>query len=117
MPITSSEDVLAFLEGMTERRLFKTHLPKDLLPHQVWDKKAKVKCTERTCYVSNMKNNKLTVFYINRKIIFEVADEGDRLTAYCGYLYLSRFRKVTAYIYDKYSLSRRARYIFIKRTY
>jgi hypothetical protein len=42
MPITSSDDILTFLDGMTKRRFFKTHLPKDLMPLQVWDKKPKV---------------------------------------------------------------------------
>jgi hypothetical protein len=42
MPITSSGDVLTFLDEMTTRRIFKTHLPKDLMPIQVWDKKPKV---------------------------------------------------------------------------
>jgi hypothetical protein len=38
----SSDDVLEFLERMTKRRIIKTHLPKDLMPLQVWDKKPKV---------------------------------------------------------------------------
>jgi len=42
MPLTSSDDILTFLDGMTKRRLFKTHLPKDLMPLEVWDKKPKV---------------------------------------------------------------------------
>lgn len=32
-----------------------------------------------------MKNNKLTVFHIKAKIIFEVAEEGDRLTLYVSH--------------------------------
>jgi hypothetical protein len=42
LPITSSDDILTFLDGMTKKRFFKTHLPKDLMPLQVWDKKPKV---------------------------------------------------------------------------
>jgi hypothetical protein len=42
LPLTDADDILAFLDGSTKRRFFKTHLPKDLLPLQVWDKKPKV---------------------------------------------------------------------------
>jgi hypothetical protein len=56
----SSDDILTFLNEMTTRRIFKTHLPKDLMPVQVWDKKPKV----------NVPNDsyKYTVFHINTKI-------------------------------------------------
>jgi hypothetical protein len=41
-PITGYDDILNFLDGMTKRRFIKTHLPKDLMPLQLWDKKPKV---------------------------------------------------------------------------
>jgi len=68
-PITSSDDILAFLDGMTKRRFFKTHLPKDLMPVQVWDKKPKVSVLN-VLYMSCAKyeNYKLTVLNITTKI-------------------------------------------------
>jgi hypothetical protein len=80
-PITSSDDILAVLDGMTKRRFFKTHLPKDLMPVQVWDKKPKVSVLN-VLYMSHAtyENHKPTVLHIKINIRFEVAEEGDRLT-------------------------------------
>jgi hypothetical protein len=80
MPITSSDDVLTFLDEMTTRRFFKTHLPKDLMPLQVWDKKPKVNALN--IHVIGEIWHKLIVLHINANIKLEVAEEGDRLTLY-----------------------------------
>ena len=71
---------------MTKRRFLKTHLPKDLMPVQVWDKKPKVS-VPNVLYMSRGKyeNYKLTLLHIKTNIRFEVAEEGDILTLYVSH--------------------------------
>jgi hypothetical protein len=85
------------------------------MPIQVWDKKPKVNVLDIhvTCKIWH----KLIVFHTNAKIKSEVAEEGNRLTLYLTPLFFGLTYNALAWIYDKYSLSRRAKITYSKGIY